>query len=582
MALNNIIPSDTVRRVQLETLETISKALEKTFGPNGSITNLYKKDAFPRFTKDGISVLREIKFDKPIEQSIVANIDSICTEQVKVVGDATTSIVLLSNIIFKKLDELYPAGDYYDAQSIIDTFKKVTQDVIAKIKSHTKEVTLEDIREIATISTNNNAELVEIIYDIYKKYGFDVHITVESSINGDTYCREYDGIVLECGLYDQAFANSSDNKTATVRNPKIYAFEDPIDTPIMGQLFDTIISDNITTPITSMINKDPHPMKLVPTVIFAPKISRDFSTKIENVIESCFRACPSNEYKPPLLIVTDITLEDTGTYNDIITLCGCKKIKKYIDSNIYKEDVASGDAATIENIHSFAGSCEQVESTFTTTKVFTPQHYWKDEERTEHSEIYYNLLAKLEAEFNHANEEGKKIVEVYKYRKRINAIKGCMVDICIGGISPQDRDQKGDLLEDAVLNCRSACKDGVGFGANFEGLRAIYELMHDVTQSKEDYSQTYFDMLSLLQSSYIELGMLLYRVYARGDETVARDIVVKGIENGAPLNIRTGEYKGVLASIKTDQCILRSIAEILTIMFVTNQMILSDINRCDY
>ena len=157
-----------------------------------------------------------------------------------------------------------------------------------------------------------------------------------------------------------------------------------------------------------------------------------------------------------------------------------------------------------------------------------------------------------------------------------------MVDICIGGISPQDRDQKGDLLEDAVLNCRSACKDGVGFGANFEGLRAIYELMHDVTQSKEDYSQTYFDMLSLLQSSYIELGMLLYRVYARGDETVARDIVVKGIENGAPLNIRTGEYKGVLASIKTDQCILRSIAEILTIMFVTNQMILSDINRCDY
>ena len=130
MALNNIIPAETVRKVQLETLNVVASALERTFGPYGSITSLYKENSFPRFTKDGISVLREIKFDKPIEQSIVANIDSICTEQVKVVGDATTSIVLLSNIIFKQLDSMYPATEYYDAQEIIDTFKQVTQDVI--------------------------------------------------------------------------------------------------------------------------------------------------------------------------------------------------------------------------------------------------------------------------------------------------------------------------------------------------------------------------------------------------------------------------------------------------------------------
>lgn len=580
MALNNIIEPKAVRTVQLQTLEKVASALERTFGPNGSITCIYKENAFPRFTKDGISVLREIKFDKPIEQSIVANIDSICTEQVKVVGDATTSIVLLSNIIFHKLDKLYPVDKSYDAQKIVYTFKKVTQDIIEQIQSHKQEVTLDSIRDICMISTNNDETLTNLIVDIYKKYGFDVHISVESSINGETYLREYDGIVLECGMYDQAFANSSDNKTVTVNNPKIYAFEDPIDTPMMGQLLDKIVSDNILEPMSTMMKKDSKVVKnFVPTVILAPKISRDFSTKLENIIDSIYRTCPSNEYKPPLAIITDITLEDTGTYNDIITLSGCKKIKKYIDPKIYEEDVKSGDAATIDTVHKFAGSCEQVVSDFATTKFFTPSLYWKDEARTEHTEVYNNLLTKLESEFNQANEEGKKIVEVYKYRKRINAIKGNMVDICIGGISAQDRDQKGDLLEDAVLNCRSACKDGVGYGANFEAIRAIYEII----KPTPDYDTEYGNILHILKESYIELGKILYKVYANGDEEKATQIIVDNItEYNAPLNIRTGEHDGVLASIMTDQCVLKSISEILTIMFVTNQMILFDINRCDY
>ena len=578
MALNNIIPAETVRKVQLETLNVVASALERTFGPYGSITSLYKENSFPRFTKDGISVLREIKFDKPIEQSIVANIDSICTEQVKVVGDATTSIVLLSNIIFNQLDSMYPATEYYDAQEIIDTFKQVTQDVIECIKSHKQEISMDAIRKIATISTNNNKELVDMICSIYEKYGFDVHISVETSINGQTYLKEYDGIVLDCGVLDQAFINSPDNKTAIIMNPKIYAFEDPIDTPEMGQFFDKIINDNILTPMNTMIHKDMEVQSFVPTVILAPKISRDFSAKLDKVIDNIFRTCPSNEYKPPLVIVTDITLEDTGTYNDIITLSGCKKIKKYIDPNIQKADIESGDAPTLETIHEFAGSCEQVVADYATTKFFNPKNYYMEDGVT-HTEIYNNLLAKLESEYNKANEEGKKIVEVYKYRQRINAIKGCMVDICVGGISAQDRDQKGDLLEDAVLNCRSACKNGVGYGANFEALRATKELM-DKRSTEEN---TYNDMLVILYDSYVELSKILYRITCKGDMDKANELVEKSLINNTPYNIREKKFDGsVLSSIMTDQCVLKSISEILTIMFVTNQMILFDINRCDY
>ena len=607
MAQSNIIPSKAVRQTQLETLEAISDCLSRTFGPNGSLTELYKDNAFPRFTKDGISVLREIKFDKPIEQSIVANIDSICTEQVKVVGDATTSIVLLSNIIFKKLNDKYPAGTYYDAQMVLDAFKAVVKDAIRIINYNKQDASMENLKDIATISTNNNKELVKMVMDIYEKYGNNVHIKVESSLNNETFNKEYDGLVLECGLLDQAFANMPDNKTCSIDNPKIYAFADPIDTPEMGLFFDTIVHDNIVKPLQDAVERttklrktDPNAAEIVPefvpTVIMTPKLSRDFSSRIDSVIDNVFRRF-SNNAKPPLLIISDITSEDSGVFDDITILAGCKKIRKYIDPNIEKTDIKNGEAIDPQNprklIHTFAGTCERVESDYVSSKFIKPKYFYDEKDPSKHSEIYNNHIAKLESEFDKAQEEGKKIVEVYKYRQRLNAIKGCMVDIYVGGISAQDRDQKCDMLEDAVLNCRSACTNGVGYGANFEALRALKEIKerkYDVVNDPIVIAKlkAYQDIADILFESYRDLGKLLYITFTKGDEEKAYEIVDKNLEAGSPLNIRLGKWVDgkeegkVLSSIKTDQCVLNSIAEILSIMFVTNQMLIADINRCDY
>lgn len=590
--MNNIVSAKAVRDTQLETLKQVAKALECTFGPNGSVSCIYKENAFPRYTKDGISVLREIKYDKPIEQSLVANIDSICTEQVKVVGDATTSIVLLSDILFRKLDEKYPYDSKVDKNRIAKTFRKVVDDIIKEIELNATPITMDKIRDIALISTNNDEYLTDLICKAYNDYGFDVHIQIESSVNGDTYFKEYDGLVLECGVLDQAFINTPNNKQCIIGNKsnpaRIYAFEDPIDTITMGIFFDTIIEDNIIGPMRKWLEerKDNPNAKFepIPTIIMAPKISRDYSAKIDSTIDYVFRTC-ENSNKPPLLIVSDITNEDRGVYEDICILSGCKKIRKYIDPKIEEQDVANGDAPDIKNpntVHNFCGSCEQVISDHVSTKILVPKYYW-NEDGTKHTEVYTNHLAKLESEYEKAKSEGKKIVDTYKYRQRINAIKGSMVDIYVGGISAQDRDQKSDLLEDAVLNCRSACKDGVGFGANFEGYRAINSLMPSELDIIDKDKTLYYELLTIMKESYLELGKKLYMITANGNDSIAEKIVNDSIVMGCPFNIRTESYDHkVLSSIKTDQCVLNSIAEILIIMFITNQMILFDINRCDY
>ena len=127
--------------------------------------------------------------------------------------------------------------------------------------------------------------------------------------------------------------------------------------------------------------------------------------------------------------------------------------------------------------------------------------------------------------------------------------------------------------------CRSAAIDGYGFGANFEALRAFNYLL---AQSEKGLlpeeidsitnGQTY-NIYKIMVDAYLNLLSILYRSVA-GDPTKAYAIAANGIVEGAPFNIRTKQYDGlVLSSIKSDQIILQAINKILSVVFLTNQFL---------
>lgn len=96
MQRTNVVGPKVLRKVQMDTLETLYTTLKRSFGPNASNSQIYKGNMFPVFTKDGLKIVRETRITGEIESSIQQNIDTLCQNQAKVVGDATTSIVLLS------------------------------------------------------------------------------------------------------------------------------------------------------------------------------------------------------------------------------------------------------------------------------------------------------------------------------------------------------------------------------------------------------------------------------------------------------------------------------------------------------
>ena len=566
MVMTNVVKKETLRKVQLETLNALKNVLAKSFGPFGSNTIIYKNGGLPRYTKDGHTILSSLMFSGDIERSVHSDILEETSTQAKKVGDSTTSITILSALIFEKLAKL-EASNNIPPKDLEEAFKSVTTKIKKEILKHAKTTTVEDMYKIALISTNNNEDFANEIKHVYNEYGNDVYIDVKASVNGTTYLKELNGMILDCGTLDPVFTNNPETNSCDILNPKIYKFIDPIDDMEMGQLLDTIISDNIIKP---MSNKKP----VIPTIIMAPKISRDFSRTIDTIMD--FLARSSNSNKGYFNIITNITSADMEQYEDICTMCGCRDIKKYIDPKVYEMDVKNGNAATVKNVHKFAGTAEMVSSDINKSKFINPAAMYNED--GSYSDLYKNRLEWLENQVKKLEIEGNNTIDIYNVKKRLNSFKGKMVEIYVGGITVADRDQARDLMEDAVLNCRSASKNGFGFGANYEGLRAA-----TIASTCETNSELENNIACEIYNAYREISKILYLSVVNSEDEAKEIIDLSIVSNDGPMNIRTKKFDGsVLSSIDTDICTIDTISKIVTIMATANQFLMSNINSNIY
>lgn len=568
----NVVPKESLRRAQLETMEALKDYLSKSFGPYGSNTIINKENGLPRYTKDGHTILKSIQVSGEIERAVLSDIEEETRTQAIKIGDSTTSITILSAIIFKALSEYEKNHPDKTPAQIVKTFKNVTEEICEEIKKHGRETTVDDVYNIALISTNGDEKLAKMLKDIYEEFGLDVYIDVKASMNGTTYLKEINGMTMDCGFLDPTLINDPGKNACVISNPRIYAFKDPIDTMEMGAFLDAILYKNIIKPI-----KDQDVESMVPTVIMAPRISRDYSAFMDQLMQSMASAPAAN--RGWLNIITDIQSCDMEQFEDICDLCGCKYIKKYLDPEIQKEDIEKGYAPTPETINNFSGTADKVISDANKTTFINPLNMYKSD--GSNSLLLDQRLDYLERQIKRLEVEGNNTTDIYTLKKRLNSLKGKMVEIYIGGVTVADRDAERDLLEDAVLNCRSAALNGVGYAANFEGLRASNEVFYKYAEEPESDENI---ISGIIFNAYDEITRLLYSTIPNKDEYDLDKMILDSLTvKYCPYNISTNEYDGkVLTSIDTDICTLTTISKIITIMATANQFILSTLNVNKY
>ena len=212
-----IMFNDEARHKLLEGVNVLADAVQVTLGPKGR--NVIIKET--HITKDGVSVAKEVKLDDPIANIGAQLIKNASSKTCDDAGDGTTTATILTRAIIQEGMKYLAAGiDPYTIKKEIDSDVKIVTDYINSVK---QEIDLNKIKQIATISANNDESIGDLLASAYEKIGNNGVITMEENKGSDTYIRVVEGTQIERGFASPYFINNSDSQTCELINPIIYS-----------------------------------------------------------------------------------------------------------------------------------------------------------------------------------------------------------------------------------------------------------------------------------------------------------------------------------------------------------------------
>ena len=228
--INIIDKTEFNKRIDI-VFRQLHDALSKSFGPGGAGTFI---SIYPKYfnTKDGFTIMKNIAFDKKLDQIICDMMMDICSRLNFTVGDGTTTAVLATHAIYeayREQDKEY-AFKRYLPREIIGKLEVIKDDIIKEldaratsIRSDDVDEMVENIRRVVHVSSNGNTELTNIICDLYRQLQYPA-ISVTKSKDGIMKSSVIEGYTLNAILTDKIYINNDDN-TMNLNGADIVIFD---------------------------------------------------------------------------------------------------------------------------------------------------------------------------------------------------------------------------------------------------------------------------------------------------------------------------------------------------------------------
>ena len=202
-------------------VDTLADAVKSTLGPKGRNVVIGKKFGSPHVTKDGVSVAKEIELSDPIENMGAQMVKEVASKTADVAGDGTTTATVLAQaLVTAGLKSVAAGANPIDLKRGID---KAVGCVVDELKSMSKEVGSDNdkIKQIATISANNDETIGSLIAEAMKVVGNDGVITVEEAKGTQTEVKTVEGMQFDRGYLSPYFVTNQDKMIAEMDQPCI-------------------------------------------------------------------------------------------------------------------------------------------------------------------------------------------------------------------------------------------------------------------------------------------------------------------------------------------------------------------------
>ena len=205
--------------------DALANAVKVTLGPKGRNVIIGKAFGGPNVTKDGVTVAKEIELKDPLENMGAQMVKEVASKTNDLAGDGTTTATVLAQAIVKEgLKNVAAGANPMDLKRGID---KAVEAIVADLAKQAKVVgsDSEKIKQIASISANNDEVIGELIATAFAKVGKEGVITVEEAKGTETFVDVVEGMQFDRGYLSPYFVTNPEKMEAELENPFILLYD---------------------------------------------------------------------------------------------------------------------------------------------------------------------------------------------------------------------------------------------------------------------------------------------------------------------------------------------------------------------
>jgi chaperonin GroEL len=213
----NLEARDSIKRG----VDALANAVKVTLGPKGRNVIISKSFGAPTVTKDGVSVAKEIELKDPLENMGAQMVKEVASRTNDLAGDGTTTATVLAQAIVKEgLKNVAAGANPMELKKGID---KAVEAITAFLSEQAEAVgdSSDKIKQVASISANNDDHIGELIAEAFGKVGKEGVITVEEAKGTETYVDVVEGMQFDRGYLSPYFVTDSEKMVAELENPQI-------------------------------------------------------------------------------------------------------------------------------------------------------------------------------------------------------------------------------------------------------------------------------------------------------------------------------------------------------------------------
>ncbi|MBS1603472.1 MAG: chaperonin GroEL [Bacteroidetes bacterium] len=209
-------------------VDILANAVKVTLGPQGRNVVLGKKFGASTITKDGVSVAKEIELEDPVENMGAQMVKEVASKTADAAGDGTTTATVLAQaVISEGLKNVAAGANPMDLKRGID---KATEAVVASLRQQSQTIgnSGEKIRQVATVSANNDENIGRLIAEAFGRVGKEGVITVEEAKGTATTVEVVEGMQFDRGYISPYFVTNPEKMQAELQNPYILIYDKKI------------------------------------------------------------------------------------------------------------------------------------------------------------------------------------------------------------------------------------------------------------------------------------------------------------------------------------------------------------------